>query len=187
MKHLIVLCSAAACFATPSLAQKTGVEAVAQSASAPRAYELGPGDRVRITVFGEPDLTGEYDIATDGALTFPLVGEISAMGLTPDQLSAAIAARLRRGFVREPRVVSSVISYRPFYILGEVENPGTYPYAANLDVMSAVAIAGGFTYRANRSRVFIRRAGETREQALSLREVVHVQPGDVVRIGERFF
>lgn len=187
MKHLlIILCAAAMAFAAPCFAQTPDAEApraIAESGG----YHLGPGDRVRITVFGEADLTGEYDIATDGALTFPLVGEIAAMGLTAEELSAAIAARLRRGYMREPRVVSSVISYRPFYILGEVENPGTYPYAANLDVMRAVAIAGGYTYRANRRRVFIRRVGQSDEQALSLGETVYVQPGDVVRIGERFF
>jgi polysaccharide export outer membrane protein len=186
MKHLIILCALAAALATPSVAQTPPAQAAAAAAGV-RTYQLGPGDRVRITVFGEADLTGEYDVATDGALTFPLVGEIAAMGMTPEELSDTIAARLSRGYVREPRVVSSVISYRPFYILGEVENPGTYPYAANLDVMSAVAIAGGFTYRANKRRVFIRRAGEAHERALSLRETVYLQPGDVVRIGERFF
>jgi protein involved in polysaccharide export with SLBB domain len=186
MKHLIILCAAAGLLATPSYGQTPQAQAQ-HTAQLSRSYQLGPGDRVRITVFGETELTGEYDIATDGALTFPLVGEVSAMGLTPDQLSRAIATRLRRGYLREPRVVSSVISYRPFYILGEVNNPGTYPYAANLDVMSAVAIAGGYTYRANKRRVFIRRAGASHEEALSLRETVYVQPGDTVRIGERFF
>jgi polysaccharide export outer membrane protein len=185
MKHLLILCAAAIAFATPGFAQTQEADAP-MAAAASDSYHLGPGDRVRITVFGEADLTGEYDIATDGALTFPLVGEVPAMGLTAEELSEEIALRLRRGYMREPRVVSSVISYRPFYILGEVENPGTYPYAANLDVMRAVAIAGGFTYRANRRRVFIRRAGQSGEEALSLRGTVYVQPGDVVRIGERF-
>ena len=162
---------------------------VAEQTSAPAAgsYRLGAGDKLRVTVFGETDLTGEYDIAADGSMTFPLIGALNAMDLTPEQLSHAIATRLQRGYLRDPSVVVSVIAYRPFYILGEVEHPGAYPYAPNLDAMSAVAVAGGFTYRANRRRVFIRHAGQTDEQPYTLRQAVPIQPGDTVRVGERFF
>jgi protein involved in polysaccharide export with SLBB domain len=152
-----------------------------------QAYQIGPGDRVRISVFGETELTGDYDVAADGSLMFPLVGAFRAAEMTPPELSSAIAERLRAGYLRDPQVSSSVIVYRPFYILGEVTNPGTYPFAPNLDVLSAVAVAGGYTYRANRGRVFIRRAGEASERRYSLRDRVSVGPGDTIRIGERFF
>lgn len=154
---------------------------------APHTYTLGPGDQLRVIVYGETDLTGDFIIGPNGALAYPLVGEIEARGLTLQQLSDAIADRLRGGYVREPRVSVSVAQYRPFFILGEVQNPGSYPYAADMSVMSAVATAGGFTYRANRRRVFIRRAGETEERRLDLTGETMVNPGDTVRIGERFF
>lgn len=170
--------------ATPAVAQ-TGTAANASLTD--QSYRLGPGDKVRIIVFGETELTGDYDVAADGSLMFPLVGAVRASELTPPQLSEALAAQLRAGFLRDPQVSSSVIGYRPFYILGEVTNPGTYPYAPNLDVLSAVAVAGGYSYRANRSRVFIRRAGEEDERRYSLQERVNVRPGDTIRIGERFF
>jgi polysaccharide export outer membrane protein len=172
---------------TTSRDAQTAPVAGQRSASAPSGYRLGAGDKLRVIVFGETDLTGEYDIAADGSMTFPLIGAVNAMDLTPEQLSHAIATRLQRGYLRDPSVVVSVITYRPFYILGEVEHPGAYPFAPNLDAMSAVAVAGGFTYRANRRRVFIRRAGETGEQPYTLRQAVPIQPGDTVRVGERFF
>jgi protein involved in polysaccharide export with SLBB domain len=185
MHRLLIVFSFLLLTIVPSAAQTASVSAT--GAGTTRAYALGPGDKVRVTVFGETELTGEYDVGTSGNLSFPLIGEVPAVGRTPEQLSESIAAGLRRGYLREPRVASQVISYRPFYILGEVENPGTYPYAANLDVMSAVAVAGGYTYRANRRRAFIRHADETEERSYRLDEAVPIQPGDTIRIGERFF
>lgn len=202
MQKLLVLCTIALILiAAPVSAQTvstvstpvaTANEQPAQASPSPpiitdAAYQLGPGDRVRVTVFGEAELTGEYDIAANGGLAFPLIGEVPAGGLTPQQLSNAISERLSGGYLREPRVASAVIGYRPFYILGEVTRPGTYAYAADLDVMSAVAVAGGYTYRASRGHVFIRRLGEEEERRYSLRDRVVVHPGDTVRIEERWF
>jgi protein involved in polysaccharide export with SLBB domain len=184
MYRLLMICALILVMAVTPAAMS---QAQTTSETAPNSYRLGAGDQLRITVFGETELTGEYTVATDGRLTFPLVGEVPAAGLTPEQLSAAIADRLRGGYLREPRVASSVISYRPFYILGEVENPGTYPYAANLDVLGAVAVAGGFTYRANQRRVRIRHLGSNEERTYDLSSPVSVQPGDTIRIGERWF
>ena len=182
MFRVLLIVAAALMMSAPSRAQ-----VAAPSPAVAHGYQLGPGDRLRITVYGETELTGEYDVAADGSLTFPLVGAVPAAQLTPDQLSTSIGERLREGFLREPQVSSAVIAYRPFYILGEVSRPGTYPFAPNLDVMSAVAVAGGYTYRANRGRVFIRRAGEADERPYSLRDRVDVRPGDTIRVGERFF
>lgn len=197
MRLWIVLCAIMLLMIAPASAQTEAASSapvanVTQSApsaegATDNAYELGAGDRVRVTVFGEADLTGEYEIAANGTLAFPLVGEIAARGLTPQELSNVIAERLRAGFLREPRVASAVIGYRPFYILGEVARPGPYPYAADLDVVSAVAIAGGYTYRANRRRIHIRRLGETEERTFDLADRVLIRPGDTIRISERWF
>lgn len=183
MHRMLAICALMLAIAvTPAVSQ---TQATTEATSS--GYHLGAGDQLRITVFGEADLTGEYTVATDGRLSFPLIGQVPAAGLTPEQLSEAIAERLRGGYLREPRIAASVISYRPFYILGEVENPGTYPYAANLDVLSAVAVAGGFTYRANQRRVRIRHLGSAEERVYDLTTPVAVQPGDTIRIGERWF
>src|SRR5262245_52383149 len=189
MKRLIMILAVALLAPSLSFAQARLANAPAPaSASAPSGYRLGAGDKVRVIVFGETDLTGEYDVAADGSMVFPLIGALTAMDLTPEQLSRAIATRLQRGnYLRDPNVVASVIAYRPFYILGEVENPGSYPYQPNLDVLSAVAVAGGFTYRANHRRVFIRHVGETDERPYHLNQAVPIQPGDTIRVAERFF
>ncbi|MBC7768295.1 MAG: polysaccharide biosynthesis/export family protein [Phycisphaerales bacterium] len=164
---------------------QTSTQAAATSETA--GYTLGPGDQLRIIVYGEVDLTGDFAILPNGNLAFPLIGEVTARGLTATQLGGELERRLQEGYVRAPRVSVSISQYRPFYILGEVANPGTYPYSADISVMSAVATAGGFTYRANRRRVYIRRAGSNEEQMFELNGETRVMPGDTLRIGERFF
>jgi polysaccharide biosynthesis/export protein len=152
----------------------------------PTEYRLGPGDQLRITVFNEQDLTGQYVVGSQGTIAYPLVGEVQAAGLTVLEFSESLQTALQ-GYLRQPNVAVEVANYRPFFILGEVQRPGTYPYSANLTVLNAVATAGGFTYRANRSRVFIRHANEAEEHAYPLTIATPVLPGDTVRIGERLF
>ncbi len=152
----------------------------------PVEYQLGPADQLRITVFNEPGLTGPYVVGAQGTIAYPLVGDIRAAGLTVPEFTEALRAALGE-FVRTPSVSVEVTNYRPFFILGEVQRPGTYPYQVDITVMNAVATAGGFTYRANRSRVFIRHANEAEERAYDLTVSTPVLPGDTVRIGERIF
>jgi len=152
----------------------------------PPEYRLGPADQIRITVFNEPELTGPYVVGSQGTIAYPLVGSIRAAGLTIPEFTEALRAALSE-YVRNPSVSVEVANYRPFFILGEVQRPGTYPYSASLTVMNAVATAGGFTYRANRNRVFIRHATETEERTYPLTPATPVLPGDTVRIGERLF
>lgn len=147
-------------------------------------YRLGPGDQIRITVFNEPDLTGPFTVGSQGTIAYPLVGSIRAGGLTVPEFTTALQTALAT-YVRSPSVAVEVTNYRPFFILGEVQRPGTYPYSASLTVPNAVATAGGFTYRANRSRVFIRHANENVERSYPLTVATPVLPGDTVRIGER--
>lgn len=150
-------------------------------------YRVGAGDQLRITVFGEADLTGQYLINPQGDIAFPLIGNVSAGGKTIAELTADLTTALQRDYIRQPNVAIEVLNYRPFFILGEVRTPGTYPYSANLTVLNAVATAQGFTYRAERGRVFIKHAWEDEERVYRLTTTTPVQPGDTVRIGERLF
>jgi polysaccharide export outer membrane protein len=165
-------------------------QAPVSAASPPTAledYRLGVADKVRVIVFNEDSLSGEFIVSDNGSLSLPLIGDVKASGRTPREVIQDIQNRLADGYLREPRVSMDVLTYRPFYILGEVGKPGEYPYSSGLTVMNAVATASGFTYRANKRKIFIKRAGETGEQVLPLTPDLRVGPGDTIRIGERYF
>ena len=157
------------------------------SAASAERYVLGPNDRIRLKVYGEPDITGEYEISSGGQVSIPLAGHIKAAGATTPQLERSIAAALAKGIVRDPRVNVEIVQYRPYYILGEVKKSGEYPYRLGLTVMDAVASAGGFTYRANESKVYLRRSGAGTEETYALDAPVPIFPGDNIRIPERYF
>jgi polysaccharide export outer membrane protein len=151
-------------------------------------YKLGGGDRMRIIVYGQPNLTGEYALDGGGVLSFPLIGQVQAMGMTPNQLERALVARLHPDYLRNPSVSVEVMTRRPFYIVGEVRNPGSYPYVAGMTVINAIALAGGFTYRARESSFYIKRtdkAGQTGR--IDANQETPVQPGDVIMVRERYF
>ncbi len=151
-------------------------------------YKLGPGDKLRVTVFGEENLSGEFTVSNNGGVMLPLVGEVRAGGITPVLFQTAVQEKLAQsGMVRSPRVSIDVIDYRPFYILGEVNKPGQYPYAIGMTVTKAVATAGGFTYRANNKMVYITREGSTREVPVYVTAATWIGPGDTLRVGERTF
>lgn len=150
-------------------------------------YKLGPADKIRLIVYGEPDLSGEFSLNARGQVSLPLLGEIDAEGLTIDELRGKVAGGLAEGYVNDARVAAEVIEYRPYYILGEVGTPGEYPYSAGMTVIKSVAAAGGFTYRANKSVVYIKRANQDDELKVKLTPDLLVYPGDVIRVGERFF
>jgi len=151
-------------------------------------YRLGAGDKVKISVFGEETLSGEFLIPGGvGTISFPLIGSVKASGLTVGELQDEIVGKLKPDYLKDPRVSVEVLNYRPFYILGEVGRPGEYPYTNGLTVLNAVATANGFTYRANTHLVYIKRAGASAEVQMKLDTMTAVEPGDTVRIGERFF
>ncbi|MDR3508843.1 MAG: polysaccharide export protein [Caulobacteraceae bacterium] len=157
------------------------------AASITTTYRLGTGDRIRLIVFGEDKLGGEFSISDNGKLSLPLIGDIVASGLTLNELTDKITLALKDGYLRDPRVSVDVLNYRPFYILGEVNKAGDYPYSSGLTVRNAVALAEGFTYRADTKHVFIKHANEVQEHVYSLTTTTPVAPGDTVRIGERHF
>lgn len=160
-----------------------------QAAYQPTVYRLAADDKLKITVFGEEALSREYVISSQGDLSFPLLGDIPAAGLTVSELQASVAHGLSKGYLNDPRVSVEVLNYRPFYILGEVVRAGEFPYSNGLTVPQAVALAGGYTYRADERRVYIRRAGQPTEEVYDLRSgrPVYVAPGDTIRVGERYF
>jgi polysaccharide biosynthesis/export protein len=156
-------------------------------AAPPSAYTLDSGDKLRVVVFGQDGLTNSYSVDAGGSITMPLIGSVKARGLTTGELSAAIAARLRQGYIRDPAVAVEVESYRPFFILGEVTYPGQYPYVANMTVETAVAIAGGFTPRAFREHVELTRTVHGTTVRSTVPATAPVHPGDTISISERWF
>lgn len=146
-------------------------------------YVLGINDRLRILVFGEESLSGEFAIDSTGRVAMPFIGEVQAAGLTRSQFEDELEKRMRaEEILLDPRVSIDLINFRPYYILGEVTRPGEYPSSSNLNVFNAVATAGGFTTLANQTRVMIKRAGQTTEQEYSLLSPVTVNPGDTIRV-----
>ncbi|HEY1473063.1 MAG TPA: polysaccharide biosynthesis/export family protein [Pseudolabrys sp.] len=150
-------------------------------------YVLGPGDRLRIKVYSDPDMSGEYEINSTGAISLPLVGNVKALGLTTRQLEQAIAERMKGKVANEPHVSVEMAAYAPFYVYGEVKKAGEYQYHIGLTVADAIATAGGLTYRADEHKISLRRAGSNSEQVVSLQVPVKVYPGDNIRVGESFF
>jgi polysaccharide export outer membrane protein len=161
--------------------------AVQQAANAAQDYQLANGDKVHISVFNEANLSGDYVVAPDGTITLPLAGQVKAAGLTIPQLQQSVVKTLSQGYVQNPNVTIASTDLRPFYILGEVNKPGRYSYEPNLTVMAAVATAQGFTYRADQSDVYIRHARDPSEKQYDLTSTIAVQPGDTIRISERYF
>lgn len=155
------------------------------SAAAQDDYRVAAGDRVKITVFGEEDLSGEFELDGGGVLSFPLIGAVNANGLSPRELETALVQRLRPDYLVNPRITVEVLNYRDFFIIGEVNAPGPYPYRAGLSVLNAVALAGGFTFRANERNIEIMRGEST--SPIDVSTSTMVQPGDTIRVKERFF
>jgi polysaccharide biosynthesis/export protein len=151
------------------------------------AYRLDAGDKLRVVVYGQEGLTNTYAIDAGGAITMPLIGAVPARGRTPAELAAAIASRLRGGYIRDPSVAVEIDSYRPFFILGEVAAPGQYPYVPNMTVESAVAIAGGFSPRARRDRVTLTHADASDSSRYVVPLGTPLGPGDTVYVHERWF
>jgi protein involved in polysaccharide export with SLBB domain len=161
---------------------------VSEEAGVVAAYRVGPDDEIKIMVFGEPDLSGQYAVNGAGILSMPLIGDIPVKGLGLKEIESAVVARLKDGYILEPHVSVEIAKYRPFYILGEVRSPGSYPYVNNMSVLNAVALAGGFTYRANKKNVEIMRTAKELSKLEDDQPVeATVLPGDIILVKERFF
>lgn len=184
-----------AVFATPVSAPAPVVYAAPAPVVAPvpvpvrydSSYHLDAGDKLRVVVYGQEGLTNSYAIDAGGSITMPLIGSVPARGRTPAGLAAEITARLRNGFIREPSVAVEIEAYRPFFILGEVQAPGQYPYVPNMTAESAIAIAGGFTPRARRDSVTVTHTDASGTGRFVVPPGTPIRPGDTVLVGERWF
>jgi polysaccharide export outer membrane protein len=148
-------------------------------------YVLGIGDKLRITTFGEEDLSGEFSVSSTGTISMPLISTVPAAGITVVQLQDAITRKLSEGYMKNPKVSIEVLNYRPFFIVGEVLKPGSYNYVNGMRVINAIALAGGYSYRADKSDIHIRHASNGQEEIVQ--EDFIVQPGDVITVSERYF
>ena len=154
-------------------------------ASAP--WPLGPGDRLRIIVFEQNQLGGEFVVDEDGAVSLPLIGRVKVAGLVPGEAERLVADRLSGGMVKNPKVNIDVLHYRPVYVYGEVTRPGAYDFAGNPTVIDAVTLAGGFTYRAQTDNISIMRYGDPARGRWAASETTPIGPGDTIFVPERWF
>jgi len=148
---------------------------------------LSPGDTIRVTVFGEDKLSGVFQIDDDGFVSLPLAGTVKAAGLTKIGLERLLTQKLTGDYLTDPKITVEITAFRPFYILGEVEKPGQYNYSTGLNVISAMALAGGATYRASATTVYVQRGGKGEFKKYPLTPEVMIYPGDLVRVPERYF
>jgi polysaccharide export outer membrane protein len=166
----------------------TGPRHEAPTTAVAQEYRVGSGDGLRLIFYGEDKLNAEYRVGGDGRLALPLVGEIQAGGLTVPELQDAIqSAYARGGFLLNPKVAVEIIEYRPFFVLGEVNAPGQYPFIPGMTVRQAIATAKGYTYRAKQGTAMITHWGEHTEMAYDLGPGSAVAPGDTIRVPERHF
>jgi len=165
----------------------SGIVVAEEASGLPDDYRLATGDRLRVSVYGHDDLSGEFEVDGRGQLSLPLIQDIDAANKTLNELEADITDELQPDYLKSPRVSVEIISYRPFYIVGEVNDPGSYPFVSGMTVINGVALAGGFTYRAQKSRIKIIRDHTTSKEEIEASADTAVLPGDVIEIGERFF
>lgn len=151
------------------------------------SYRLGAGDKLQIDVFNQEDLTGEYTLDGNGRFTMHLIGKVSAAGLTPTELEALLVSKLKPDYLVNPRVSVRVQNFRPYYIIGEVRGTGAFAYVDGMTYLTAIAIAGGYSYRAKKDHVYVVRDDDPERKEIKLDVNEKVQPGDIIRVAERIF
>lgn len=168
-------------FSTPSLAEESAT--IENNTS----YHLGSGDKLKITVFNQEDMNGEYTVDGAGNVSLPLIGTVAAKGLTLAEFENRLKGKLSPDYLLNPKIAIQVLNYRPFYILGEVKKPDSYPYVSGMTYLTAVAIAGGYTYRAKENVAYVIHASNPEQKEVETKLEEAVQPGDIIRIDERLF
>lgn len=152
-----------------------------------QAYVLGTGDQLRITVFGQESLTGEFKVDSRGMVSFPLINDVPAAGFTTAELEQAITTKLDPDYIVDPRVSIEVLNYRPVYVLGEVQQPGTFQYAPNMTALQAIASAGGYTYRADENTAELTRHVKGALKTFTIDQTTMIKPGDTIVVKRRWF
>ncbi len=184
LRFLSADCMLLACillFSEPSLAQDE------TDRTGDVSYHLGAGDKLQIDVFNQADLSGEYTLDGNGCFPMHLIGKVEGSGLTVAELRTLLINKLKPDYLLNPRVSVRVKNYRPYYLIGEVLGTGRFAYVDGMTYMTAVAIAGGFTYRARKGHVYVIRVVDTQREELKLGIGEKVLPGDIIRVAERIF
>lgn len=150
-------------------------------------YRLGAGDKLSISVFNQDDLSGEYTVNGSGRFTMPYIDGVKAAGLSIPELTDLIISKLKPDYLINPRVSIEVLNFRPYYIIGEIASSGSYPFVEGITYLNAVAIAGGFTYRAREKYVMVKRKDKSNGEEIKLPLNNFVKPGDIIRVTERLF
>jgi hypothetical protein len=184
---LMLMLALAGCGGVANLGPVSEAEQKAIVETAAASPRLQPGEKIRVNVYGEASLSGDYQIDPSGFVSLPLAGTVQAAGLTQAELEVGLAKKFKTEYLKNPKVTVTIIEFKPFYILGEIEKPGAYPYTSGLNILSAIAIAGGTTYRASKSTVLIQHPGETGLREYQLGSPIPILPGDIIRIPQRYF
>ena len=150
-------------------------------------YVLGTGDMIRIQVYDEEDLYLESRVSDRGVISYPFLGELKVIGLTPDQLGRLITSKLKGDYLINPKVSVDILEYRQFYVNGEVEAPGGFPFQPGITVRKAISVAGGFKERASKEKVFVIHDGNSRGKSTKIGLDALVKPGDIITVEESFF
>ena len=150
-------------------------------------YRLDAGDKIKISVFNQPDLSGEFMLDADGVIFLPLIGRVDASGLTASELEKVLVGRYKPDYLVNPRIFIQVGIYKPYYLMGEVKGTGAFPYVAGMTYLTAIANAGGYSYRAKQDVVYVIRADDPEQKEIKLSVEEKVQPGDIIRVAERLF
>jgi protein involved in polysaccharide export with SLBB domain len=166
-------------------ATEADIQAVTMAATAAPRFQ--GGEKIRITVYNEPTLSGDFDIDPSGVVSLPLAGTVGAVGLTQTQLEQELARKFKTEYLRNPKVTVTILQFRPFYFVGEVEKQGEYAYRPGLNILTAMALAGGGTYRANRNYVLIQHFGEAGMKEYPQSGTTMILPGDLIKVPERYF
>ena len=175
------------CLAAGLLLCWSGVAEASENAGGLTQYRLGPGDVVKILVFGEEDLSIETRVEDTGSISFPLLGQLRLSGLTPIELELLVTDGLKGPYLVDPEVSVSITEYRQFYVSGEVGAPGGYPFEPGLTVRKAVSIAGGFRERASKSKVYVIHESDTDAKPVRVTLDDAVRPGDIITVEQSFF
>jgi protein involved in polysaccharide export with SLBB domain len=169
----------------PAIAQDQNAAAAGEATDT--QYRISPGDKLNIVVFGQEDVSGEFQVDGAGNITMPLLGQVVAAGRSVTQLQSEITLALDKDYIVNPRVSIEVLNYRPFYILGQVNAPGSYPFVSGMDVRQAIAIAGGFTRRARTSSVTVIRESADGTVEIDAKPDAPILPGDTIEVERRLF
>jgi polysaccharide export outer membrane protein len=165
----------------------TPADIEAATAAATAVPRFQGGEKIRINVYGEPTLSGDYDIDPNGVVSLPLAGTVRAVGLTQPEFEQELAKKFKSEYLKNPKVTVTILQFRPIYIVGEIAKPGEFPYKPGLNILTAMALAGGGTYRANRNYVLIQHIGETNTKEYPQSATTMILPGDLIRVPERYF